>query len=121
MAACIQFTTQLLILILVLPNPPDVKFNETTGQVNFSSQYSEGILLDHYQVIVADVTNQIVVNDNVNASSYSNNISVGDLFLQQICSPYILTVQAHNAHGFTDNNSTIISNSSNPGGIKRLQ
>lgn len=83
-----------------------------TGQVKFSSPYSEGIQLDFYQVIVKDITNQTVIN-NITTGT---NISVGELFLQQTCSPYLLTVQAHNKHGFTDNNVTIISKNDTRGG-----
>ena len=97
----------------MLPNPPEITYNITTGQVNFSSPMIEGIQLDFYQIIVTDVTNQAVVNNTV---PIGNSISVGDLFLQQTCVPYILTVQAHNTYGFTDDNVTIVGKNGTNGG-----
>ena len=93
----------------MLPDPPDINVDEMTGQVMFSSAPHEGIPLDHYQVIIYDVSNQTVVN-NVTTDNY---ISVGDLFQQQKCSPYNVTVQAHNSKGFAGYSIPVTTNSRN--------
>ena len=87
-------------------------------QINFSSPRHDGIELDHYQVIITDVTNQIIRN----FTSSGNNVPVNGMFEQAICSPYIVTVEAHNTYGATNNSVTVIAtNSNNVAGGKHNQ
>ena len=86
--------------------------NSSTGQINFSSTHREGIELNYYQIIAVDVTNQTIIN----TTSYSNNISVGDIFQTSVCSPYNVTVEAHNSHGATNSMKTIETSNGHNGG-----
>lgn len=96
----------------MLPDPPIVNVDRITGYINFSSPYHEEIATDYYQVIIVDTTSQAMVNTTTDG----HNISVGKLFQQPTCSPYIVIVQAHNTYGFEENNETVITNSTNSGG-----
>lgn len=102
----------IMIKSTVLPEPPDISVDEMTGQVMFSSSPREGIPLDYYQVLIYDVSNQTVINNKTT----DNNISVGDLFQQQKCSPYNVTVQAHNSQGFADSSVPVVINGGENGG-----
>lgn len=83
-----------------------------TGEIVFSSQNSDNrIQVDYYQVIISDVTQEIFHND----SYISNHTLISGLFQGSVCLPYIVTVQAHNSFGFSEN-SVIISPPVEPDG-----
>lgn len=100
--------------LTVLPDPPDLTVDGATGLINFSSPHHDGIQLDFYQVIIKDVTNQTIIN----IISFDNNITVNDTFHKAVCSPYIVTVEAHNTHGATNNSMSVLATNSDsvPGG-----
>lgn len=81
-------------MLAVLPNPPTIKVNLTTGDIFFYSDDNGDVMLDFYQVTVTDITSQVIVNETL--SNKVNQLSVHNLFQQPICSPYTVTVQAHN-------------------------
>ena len=90
------------ILNIVLPNEPNITVNESTGKICFQSENSEGILLTNFVVNILDVTKQAVFNNTVIANNNSVVcISVDNLLQDPICSPFNVTVEAHNHHGET--------------------
>ena len=94
------------LLSVVLPDPPDITVNSKTGCINFSSPFTDRISVDYYQVVILDITG----NEVINSSIIGDSSSVGDLFQHTTCSPYQVTVKAHNSYGSTESNNTVNGN-----------
>ena len=91
----------MLINYTVLPNPPIITVYERAGEVHYSSLPNpSGLELNHYDLIITDITNQSVYEDRL--LSNSNTVNVGRIFNTSLCSPYFVTLQAHNNYGFTE-------------------
>ncbi len=87
---------------LVLPNEPNITVTMKTGSICFQSENSEGILLTNFVIYILDITKQMVYNKTVLANN--NSIvctSVGSLLQDPTCSPFNITVEAHNQFGNT--------------------
>lgn len=68
--------------------------------LHFESKNNGNIDVDYYRIIVRDNTNLTVYIKEANNTS--NTISIVDLFENKVCSPYNVTVQAHNNFGFSE-------------------
>ena len=81
--------------------------NSETGQVGFVSTGNNEISLDYYKVIVRDVSGQEVFNKIYSNTTTSTNVA--EVTQQSICSPYTVSVQAHNSFGYSESNYIISS------------
>ena len=76
--------------------------NLKTGNICFQSENSEDIQLTNFIVRILDITKQMIYNKIILANNNSVVCtSVGDLLQDSICSPFNITVEAHNQHGKT--------------------
>ena len=93
----------------MLPEPPVVTLSPEDNEVIFYSEQKDGISLDKYEFTLYDVTGQQVYNDMFPWSSQGNFTVNLTLFsdLLDICSPYLVSVKAINAFGYSDKNLTV--------------
>lgn len=71
------------------------------GQIHYSSPPNpSGLELDHYELIITDITNHTVYEQSL--SNYSHTASVGSIFNNSLCSPYSVILQAYNMFGHSE-------------------
>ena len=90
----------------MLPEPPEVSTSNNYTTFCFVSQKVEGILLDHHEVVITDITKEVFFRDTYNNSQCVDDSTEG-LFHSDVCSPFTLSVRAVNIFGQTITNKTV--------------
>ena len=101
--------------MVALPNQPTVDFNPETGDIHFVSQNNGDIIVDHYQVMVTDVTSLTVTNNTYPAGV--NHATTNKSVYRSDCGPYFAHVQAHTSFAGFSESIFPIPSLSEPGGI----
>ena len=94
----------------VLPEPPTIFIHEDENRVCFESRPVDGISVDHYRLIVSDVTGVQRFSISIytpNNCSWIKGVSLQD----KNCAPYYVSVQAFNSKGSSEISVAVVNGS----------
>lgn len=93
-----------------MPEPPSIFIHHDENRICVESEPVDGISVDHYNVIVRDVTEKRIFMTTI--FTPNNCTSIRSTLLQdKNCAPYSVSVQAFNSQGSSDISVAVINGS----------